>query len=375
MIKSVTVRNFKSLHDVSVTLSPVTVLVGRSGTGKSNFVNAIRFLREFLRTNNPWSSEEFHPELIRPAGRSAFELQFEVSFQIPGIEQDFFYGVKLAHNEGQSEEILRLGTQTLLHHRSGAWKTPPNISPEPRIEMPMLGRLPAVSEAVIAYSALTTGIGCYEFPVGVLSAMGNASARGGADGFDDEGVNYLRVMRAIYSNLRDLNLRRSILASLSKVNLSVVALELDSITSPQKALVTHQFNGQRIQFPLAQESEGFRRFLAHLLAIYQEPPKQTLLFEEPENGIYPGALELLSWEFKTAPEAGRGQMILTTHSPGLLDHFDVDTIRVVELAGSQTRIGPVAQYQKESVKDGLLRTGELLTVDEARTENAEISSS
>jgi AAA ATPase domain len=46
MIHRFRVRVFKSIADVDVDLSPVTVLVGRSGTGKSNFVQALRFLRD-----------------------------------------------------------------------------------------------------------------------------------------------------------------------------------------------------------------------------------------------------------------------------------------------------------------------------------------
>ena len=97
------------------------------------------------------------------------------------------------------------------------------------------------------------------------------------------------------------------------------------------------------------------------------PPKQTLVFEEPENGIYPGALELLAEEFKAAPEADRGQVLLTTHSPRLLDFFSVDQIRVVELDQQlETKIGNVAEEQMEAIKEQLLHPGELLTVDPAR---------
>ena len=372
MIRQIRIRNYKSLEDVTVNLSPVTVLVGRSGTGKSNFVGAIRLLRDFLRSGNPWNQGS--ADLIRPATKAKFVLEFDITFQISGIADDFRYNVKVPYHEGHAEELLQLGGKTLFHHLNNGWQVAPNVVPQPRVELPMLGRLPSVSEAVIAFSALTNGVGCYEFPLGVLSNPG-ATPRSGGEGLDDEGVNFLRIMKGIYSNLRDLNLRRSILACLSNINRSVVALELDSITSPQKALVTHQFNGDRMQFVLSQESEGFRRFLAHLLAIYQDPPKQLLVFEEPENSIYPGAMELLASELKSAPSSGRGQVILTTHNPSLLDHFDVDSLRVVELSGSSTRIGPVADYQMESVRDGLLRTGELLTVDEARTQQAEASAS
>lgn len=57
---------------------------------------------------------------------------------------------------------------------------------------------------------------------------------------------------------------------------------------------------------------------------------------------------------------------MTTHSPKLLDYFDVDQIRVVELDGLATRIGPVSTEQKEAIREKLLDAGELLTVDPAR---------
>ncbi|MEZ6088218.1 MAG: AAA family ATPase [Pirellulaceae bacterium] len=49
MIHEIRIQNFKSIQDVTVEFSDVTVLVGRSGTGKSNFVEAVRFLRDLLR--------------------------------------------------------------------------------------------------------------------------------------------------------------------------------------------------------------------------------------------------------------------------------------------------------------------------------------
>ena len=48
MIEQIRIQNFKSIRDVTVELSPVTVLIGRSGVGKSNFLRAIRFLRNYL---------------------------------------------------------------------------------------------------------------------------------------------------------------------------------------------------------------------------------------------------------------------------------------------------------------------------------------
>ncbi len=51
MITRVRVKNFRSLADVDVTLGPLTVLVGRNGAGKSAFIDALRFVRDALRSN------------------------------------------------------------------------------------------------------------------------------------------------------------------------------------------------------------------------------------------------------------------------------------------------------------------------------------
>jgi predicted ATPase len=96
-----------------------------------------------------------------------------------------------------------------------------------------------------------------------------------------------------------------------------------------------------------------------------------LLFEEPENGVYPAALGLLADEFKRASSSGRGQVVLTTHNPRLLDCFDAGQIRVVTLENLETKISPLAAEQRAALEEDLLRPGELLTVDPARPAVAE----
>ena len=52
MLKHVRISNYKSLGDVALDLDPVTVLIGRSGTGKTNFVEALKFLRDYVVYRN-----------------------------------------------------------------------------------------------------------------------------------------------------------------------------------------------------------------------------------------------------------------------------------------------------------------------------------
>jgi len=373
MIHRIRVQNFKSIVDVTVELSEVVVLVGRSGTGKSNFIQSLRLLRDMLswgqmqvvQQQQQWAN-------IRPAFGSDSPLSFDVEFSIAGIDERFNYSLTLPPQLGQmpSEERLVLGGQPLFHQGGGGprgqakWVVEPATVPAIQPGGIALGRIPSISEVVIAFSALTSGIGCYAFSDKVLCA--GAQQQVTPTGLDDNGINYLGVLKEIASNLQDLTVRKSIVGALQRVNPSVSSVELDSIQQPQHAVVGHKFNGKVLALDLAQESDGFRRFYAHLLALYQRPPKQTLLFEHPEDGIHPGALSLLAEEFKAAPQDGRGQVILSTHSPQLLDEFDAEQIRVVELDGLKTRIGSVSNEQKEAIREKLLDLGELLTADPAR---------
>ncbi|MDW8290941.1 MAG: AAA family ATPase, partial [Armatimonadota bacterium] len=48
-VRRLRVRNFKSFRNVEVQLSPLTALVGANASGKSNFVQLFRFLRDIAR--------------------------------------------------------------------------------------------------------------------------------------------------------------------------------------------------------------------------------------------------------------------------------------------------------------------------------------
>jgi predicted ATPase len=50
-LRRVRIRNFKSIAYCDVTLEPLTILVGRNRTGKSNFIEALAFLRDCVDTN------------------------------------------------------------------------------------------------------------------------------------------------------------------------------------------------------------------------------------------------------------------------------------------------------------------------------------
>jgi predicted ATPase len=372
MIKEIHIQNFKSIRDVRVDLTPVTVLIGRSGAGKSNFIRAIRFVRNYLVDPGKAVQIEGGWNRIFPFGAKE-DLHFSIRFKIPGYESDFSYQVVWqAHPHTAdlvvSEERLLLGGNVIFGRSGKQWEAWPDARPKPNVQPVLyISSFPTVTEAVLAFTALTSGIGWHDFPADVfLSSARDEKSQ--TKGLADSASNYLDVLRDLTQNLQSQHSRRQILARIRQINPSVCSLELDSIIKPTRIVVTHEVGNERIPLELSQESDGFRRYYAHLLALYQFPSKQLLMFEEPENGIYPGALQNLAEEFRSAFEQERGQVLLTTQSPALLDGFDPDSIRVVEVDDNQsTRIGRLEPAQLQAVKDHLLVPGELLTVDQART--------
>ena len=378
MIHEIAISNFKSLRDVRVKLSPLTVLIGRSGTGKSNFIDAIRFLKAVLLQQHDGLVSHWQGwpgTLSATCLGEEIELAFRLTFDIPGNDERGIYefGFRFGKNRrlsGYIREALRIGKKICFAHDAGGWQKQPGIVPLPQPSGIMLPQLFGVPEIRTAYLVLTQGLSSFDFPGDVLcdpsKPRGTTLERGGE--------NFIGVLAAIVNDISDFDRFKEMLAALKRINRSITTLDIPQDVS--RVVVGHEVGPNRtLSLGLAQESEGFRRFLAHLIALYQKPRGMTFLFEEPEKGIYPGALRVLVESFRRFIERERGQVIMTTHSPELLDCVKPEEIRVVEMHGYETKIGPVSHSQLEALREHLLTTGELLTADEARISDAPQSAS
>ena len=77
-------------------------------------------------------------------------------------------------------------------------------------------------------------------------------------------------------------------------------------------------------------STGTLRILA-LLALFRHPePPPLIVIEELENGLDPRAIQFIAEEIRNVVESGRSQVIVTTHSPYLLDLLPLWSIVLVE---------------------------------------------
>lgn len=81
-------------------------------------------------------------------------------------------------------------------------------------------------------------------------------------------------------------------------------------------------------FHVNQLSDGTLRLVALATALLQPDPPTTMLFDEPELGLHPHALNLFAALVKKA--ASKTQIIVSTQSAPLLDNFQAEDIIVVE---------------------------------------------
>ena len=86
--------------------------------------------------------------------------------------------------------------------------------------------------------------------------------------------------------------------------------------------------------------------------------------EEPEIALHPAAAGVLLDALRDA--ADKTQIIITSHSPDLLDDKDLDpeSILAVEARDGTTTIAGIDEAGKSALYDRLYTTGELLRLDQ-----------
>jgi predicted ATPase len=106
--------------------------------------------------------------------------------------------------------------------------------------------------------------------------------------------------------------------------------------------------------PVEHISDGTLRFLL-LLSIFYNPNRGKLIcIDEPEIGLHPDMIRTIAEGIKYAAQNGT-QMIIATHSPLLLNAFDLEDILIFEKDNNNFTI--ISRKSEEDCKD---MEGELL---------------
>ena len=382
-IDRVWARNFRSVATLDLELGDLTVLVGRNGTGKSNTVRTLRFLRDCEVVG---FEKAVHDEggtgVLKTKGTDYVEV---------GIEASGFYGcarywviLSAGGAGGRREEasVKPEGHRNWTTVRSGGEEAEWETVGEDRMGRPILHRLVphvegrvrdgAVGEGMLEGVENTVGevvdslrsMSFYDFSPSALKEPQRPSP----PPLDDGGSNLTTVLASALTGPDGSTFQQSLRLLVDGTR----GLEVRDLGSYLIAEVLYDAGGDGAadlaRFDLGLESDGTVRLIAILAALYQSPPRSLVVIEEPERNIHPGALAILADVIREA--STRMQIVVTTHSPDLIDHFDPDDIRVVERVDGATTVGRMDATQREAVRSKLFSTGELLRMEGLYRESA-----
>jgi len=180
-----------------------------------------------------------------------------------------------------------------------------------------------------------------------------------------DGNNITSVLRRLRSE--DAGKVKRIERYLEAVVPGIVAVEPRQLGPKETLLFRQTVVGDKNpwQFMASSMSDGTLRVLGVLVASLQANGKQRATIplvgiEEPELAVHPGATTVLLDALREA--SLRTQILLTTHSPDLLDNESVtpDMILSVTSQLGVTRIAEVDDATRTSIRKRLYTAGELL---------------
>ena len=413
-ITKVWAKNFRSIEYAELELGPLTVLVGPNASGKSNLLDILGFLsdaaRDGLKTaitrrggidyicrRSPTGrvlGPEFGFQLSLPQrtityslalisrGKGEYRVKREYA-KLESTESEFdAFEIEIVDRRLTKPDLKKLigdagpqvtedsvQTRTLveqLNQAISAGEVPVLylLSPEPLLaEMVsyVLSTLSNHERSIpsldIPRQALRLGWHCVR-DIGVGNIFPNTLR---SPQLMADGRNFASVVRKTMKKNRFLpELKETLALAVPGIR----DIRVKTVGSYDVVQLKHaRIDGfpRSLWLDLLQESDGTLRMLAMLTILYQDPPQFLVGLEEPELAIHPGAMAVLADTIKEA--SLRGQVVVTTHSPDLINLLPLDSIRAVTAQDGSTRVGKVAEHQLKSVRDNLFLPGELHSME------------
>ena len=369
-VVKVTIENFLSFKHAEVRLGKLNVLIGPNASGKSNFTKALRLLGNHARLGypalpdyrgfedvafgfNPYSKVRIGIEAVLGGADVRYELTltrddyFERAFindklALYGKGKDARTSV-LVKEDGQQRlaDVLKPYLATTTHK-----KLKPLLY-EPKFASVLMDLPPNSVGGLVRLSSFLKSVSAHSFSPEAIRARTRVKE---VPVLDYRGRNLARIL---------LHLRLEERGAFSRVE-SV----LKSLVPEVEEVIPH-LEGEYVEVWLRVKglgkplkppniSDGTLRILAFITALYSGTSLAVL--EEPENCVHPHLLESLVSLMRGAP----CQVIVTTHSPYLLDHVKPEEVLVVEKEGTETKVkGLTGMSELRAVKEFLEEGGTL----------------
>ena len=325
------ISGFKSIRSLNgLALDKLNLLVGANGSGKSNFISFFRMVRAM--------AEEGLASFVTEQG-GADGFFFNGPKATPAIEADLrfaegAYQLLLTPTAAMQlmvkRESLRHGaTEAWTHHHTGAIES----------QLKRWGRAAATGGnhpgAEWLYRTIANWRVYHFHDTSITAGMRR-----------DHPLRNWRELQPDAANLAPflLHLQHEYPKQLAQIRETVQLIApffddflLEPVAQGENEMVRLEWRQRGSAYPFQpwQLSDGTIRFIALTTALLQPHPPSMVVIDEPELGLHPFALDLLAGVLRDAAE--RTQLIVSTQSASLLNHFAPTEVIVVDRAAGCSR--------------------------------------
>lgn len=327
------IRNFRVLRDVELDqLTPLTVLLGHNGSGKSTVLDAIRFVGESV-TGGLDGAVERRGGLEELRSRDA---DGPIEIQLGCRVDDTWFDYVLAVDDESGSPVVARETLRMrrtdapdavelldLSRGSGNVRRPDGTAEDTnlvggKLAIDVFANLAPYEEVAAFHRFVTT---CHLSNLSVDAMRKGARPPRNPAGLDPNGANLALRVRQLQHE--DPEAWRRIAASLRRYVPG--SQDISPIQLGDGSYVVRLAERDH-QEPVLPESisDGTLLLLGYLVALHN--PNSVLLLEEPENQVHPRLHYLLA---EDARDATSPQVIIATHAPRFVDALRTDEVRLL----------------------------------------------
>ena len=344
MLRRLKVKNYKSLRNLDLRLGRLNVLVGPNAAGKSNILDCLAFLSELAtwrgtrsgsEPEGPFEERGEFGDIVWGGDKQqsvSFELQGTFGLHGSAVSAKYSVGInagyadtaeireELALTAGSDEPIFTRDPNQVYYNgsnRSVGRQQAALSSPQPN------------NPSAQALQRGIAGWSVYDFQRSQIARRGEVRKETNLASDGSNAVTVLHWVRnedvATFDRLESL-LRQAI-------------PEVEHLLTPpdEQGYVYIAFKEQHIpgRIPAWNLSEGSTRLVATLLALFVPQPPSLVAIESPEAALHPHLMEYLAEILRLGSQ--ETQIVITTHSPYLLDKLPPESLIIVTKEKGETK--------------------------------------
>ncbi len=355
-------RRYRSVRKDAIDIGPLNLLIGANAAGKSNVLDALRFLHEGAVARDFRQPTFARGGIIHLAWKGEEAQRTDLTTTVVDGDASYEWDVSLFRHgyDFRIEERLRLQPSpteppaSILESRDGNgwwWSGERNERVSLKQEPTACALAAAAADASFEAREVAEFVRRWGFfdpsPFLLRRDWSNVNS----SKLDPYGRNLAETLHTLKRSAPE-TFDRVVEATQSVLGLPS-SIELRE--SDDRFYFVQQEPGLDYRVHQMGVSSGTLRMLALMTALLSEPETNLIGIEEPENYVHPTALSAFAEHLRRATD--RVQFVVTTHSPMLLDALDDPAaVRVVQ-RGSDGATTVLAREDPDGVRRALDASG------------------